>query len=89
MVKRLLVRAGIGLALAAVARVGIQKLLDSNQEDDHTYLNPRWDEAPSVDADKDEDEVGLTQLDSIYRAEWQANGFPQTHAEAERKALEE
>ncbi|KGI85553.1 MULTISPECIES: hypothetical protein [Exiguobacterium] len=87
MVKRLLVRAGIGLALAAVARVGIQKLLEANREDDHTYLNPRWDETPSVDADKDADEVGLTQLDSIYRAEWQANAYPRS--EAERKALEE
>ncbi|TCI30743.1 hypothetical protein EVJ33_05470 [Exiguobacterium sp. SL-10] len=87
MVKRLLVRAGIGLALAAVARVGIQKLLGANREEDHTYLEPRWDETPSVDADKDMDEVGLTQLDSIYRAEWQANTYPRS--EAERRALEE
>lgn len=87
MVKRLLVRAGIGLALAAVARIGIQKLMDANREDDHTYLNPRWDETPSVEADKDMGEVGLTQLDSIYRAEWQADAYPRS--EAERKALEE
>ncbi|TCI39795.1 MULTISPECIES: hypothetical protein [unclassified Exiguobacterium] len=88
MVKRLLVRAGIGLALAAVARVGIQKLLDDRaRKEDHTYLEPKWDETPSVDADKDDDEVGLTQLDSIYRAEWQANTYPRS--EAERKALEE
>ncbi|WP_047375757.1 hypothetical protein [Exiguobacterium sp. ZOR0005] len=87
MVKRMLVRAGIGLALAAVARVGIKKFLDDRETIDHSYLEPKWDETPSVDADKDEDEVGLTQLDSIYRAEWQANAYPRS--EAERKALEE
>ncbi|MCC5891220.1 hypothetical protein [Exiguobacterium sp.] len=87
MVKRMLVRAGIGLALAAVARVGIKKFLDDRDAKDHSYLDPKWDEAPSVDADKDEEEVGLTQLDSIYRAEWQANAYPRS--EAERKALEE
>ncbi|MCT4782322.1 MULTISPECIES: hypothetical protein [Exiguobacterium] len=87
MVKRLLVRAGIGLALAAVARVGIKKYLDDRAANDHSYLEPKWDETPSVDADKDEDEVGLTQLDSIYRAEWQANAYPRS--EAERKALED
>lgn len=86
MVKRLLVRAGIGLAVAAAVNVGIQKLREARSED-HSYLDPKWDEIPSVDADKDEDEVGLTQLDSIYRAEWQANAYPRS--EAERKALEE
>jgi hypothetical protein len=39
------------------------------------------DERESVDADQDEAEQGLTQLDSSHRAEWQANGYPQTHAE--------
>ncbi|MGI1806515.1 hypothetical protein ACRPK8_12375 [Exiguobacterium sp. TDN 0502] len=44
---------------------------------------------PSVDAKQDPQEVGLTQLDSIQRADWQANGFPQTHAELERLEQEE
>ncbi|WP_214823827.1 hypothetical protein [Exiguobacterium algae] len=88
MVKRLLVRAGIGLAIAAVTGAGIQKIrADRKREEDHSYLDPKWDEVSSVDADKDTDEVGLTQLDSIYRAEWQANAYPRS--EAERKALEE
>ena len=88
MVKRLLVRAGIGLEVAAAVKMGIQKLQENRaREEDHSYLDPKWDEVPSVDSDKDEDEVGLTQLDSIYRAEWQANAYPRS--EAERKALEE
>lgn len=88
MVKKLLVRAGIGLALAAAAGAGIQKMKeDRKRKEDHSYLDQKWDEVSSVDADKDEDEVGLTQLDSIYRAEWQANAYPRSAAE--RKALEE
>nr|WP_251137065.1 hypothetical protein [Exiguobacterium sp. s193] len=42
------------------------------------------DRRPSVDQPHDEAEVGLTQLDSIQRSDWQANGFPQTHAELEQ-----
>lgn len=37
------------------------------------------DREESVNAKYDEAEIGLTQLDAAYRAEWQANGFPQTH----------
>ncbi|MDM5340198.1 hypothetical protein QUF84_23640 [Fictibacillus enclensis] len=43
----------------------------------------RVDRMESVDANKDPEEKGLTQLDSTYRSEWQANGFPQTHMEWE------
>jgi hypothetical protein len=39
------------------------------------------DRMESVDADKVPEEKGLTQLDSTYRSEWIANGFPQTHKE--------
>lgn len=41
----------------------------------------RVDEMESVDADKEASEKGLSQLDSTYRDEWVANGFPQTHEE--------
>ncbi|MDN4524221.1 hypothetical protein [Fictibacillus fluitans] len=41
------------------------------------------DKMESVDANKDPEEKGLTQLDSTYRSEWQANGFPQTHLDME------
>lgn len=42
------------------------------------------DKKESVKAKYDPAEVGLTQLDSAYRSEWQANAFPQTHREMER-----
>ncbi|WP_215145980.1 hypothetical protein [Exiguobacterium qingdaonense] len=88
MVKRLLVRAGIGLAVAAAVKIGIQMIEEERaRKRDRSYLDPKWDEVPSVDSDKDESEVGLTQLDSIYRSEWQANAYPRS--DAERKALEE
>jgi hypothetical protein len=41
------------------------------------------DKIESPDAVKDPAYQGLTQLDAQYRDEWQANGFPQTHAELE------
>ena len=47
------------------------------------------DKMESVDADKDPAEKGLTQLDHTYRAEWMANGFPQTHREMEELEKEE
>lgn len=37
------------------------------------------DREESVNAPYDDAEIGLTKLDSAYRSEWQANGFPQTH----------
>jgi hypothetical protein len=57
-------------------------------EDHDMRNNVTADHEESVNADTDEAEVGLTQLDSAYRSEWQANGFPQTHkamAELESK----
>ncbi|HSJ37069.1 MAG TPA: hypothetical protein VK945_02525 [Planococcus sp. (in: firmicutes)] len=39
------------------------------------------DREESVNAKYDDAEKGLTQLDSAYRSEWQANAFPQTHRE--------
>lgn len=44
------------------------------------YLS-HLDREESQDADKDTDEVGLTKLDSMYRSEWQANGFPRSQQE--------
>lgn len=57
-------------------------------EDNDMRNSVEVDHEESVNADTDEAEVGLTQLDSAYRSEWQANGFPQTHkamAELENK----
>ncbi|WP_236015385.1 hypothetical protein [Planococcus soli] len=57
-------------------------------EDNDMRNSTEVDREESVNADTDEAEIGLTQLDSAYRSEWQANGFPQTHkamAELESK----
>lgn len=57
-------------------------------EDNDMRNSVEVDHEESVNADTDEAEIGLTQLDSAYRSEWQANGFPQTHkamAELESK----
>ncbi len=68
--------AGTGVILA-------KKIADSKKERPlENYLN-LLDKRESQDADKDIDEVGLTQLDSIYRADWQANGFPRSQKELE------
>ncbi|MGH2319100.1 hypothetical protein ACRC6Q_15140 [Planococcus sp. SE5232] len=58
-------------------------------EDNDMRNSVTVDQEESVNADMDEAEIGLTQLDSAYRSEWQANGFPQTHkAMKELKELE-
>ncbi|KKK36742.1 hypothetical protein WQ57_17825 [Mesobacillus campisalis] len=56
-------------------------------EDTDMRNSEKIDQVESVEADQDPAEKGLTLLDSAYRAEWQANGFPQTHKEM--KELEE
>lgn len=71
----------LGVAGAALVAPKVAAFLTQGRDDD-TWS--KMDRMESVDADKDEAEAGLTQLDSNYRAEWQANGFPQTHAERER-----
>lgn len=52
-------------------------------EDNDMRNSVTVDREESVNAQYDEAEKGLTQLDSAYRSEWQANGFPQTHRELE------
>ncbi|PLS16114.1 hypothetical protein CVD28_18920 [Bacillus sp. M6-12] len=46
--------------------------------------NTKLDEMESVDADKDPREKGLTQYDSVLKADWVANGFPQTNQELKK-----
>ena len=71
----------IGIAGAVLIAPKVAALLSLDEEED-TWR--KMDKMESVDADEDEVEKGLTQLDSSHRADWQANGFPQTHAERER-----
>ena len=68
--------------------------MTTNQPKDDKFLkdsdwkhSEKVDKEESVDAKKTDAEKGLTKLDSAYRAEWQANGFPQTRKEM--KELEE
>ncbi|OGX78555.1 hypothetical protein A6395_11790 [Exiguobacterium sp. SH31] len=79
--KKVLMGIVLGVAGAALVAPKVAALLTQDQ-DDNTWS--KMDKMESVDSDKDEAEAGLTQLDSNNRAEWQANGFPQTHAERER-----
>ncbi|WP_232787139.1 MULTISPECIES: hypothetical protein [unclassified Planococcus (in: firmicutes)] len=53
-------------------------------EDSDMHNSYEIDHEESVNAPYDHAEQGLTQLDSAYRSEWQANAFPQT-----KKQLEE
>lgn len=55
-------------------------------EDTDMRNSEKIDQMESVDAGIDPAERGLTMLDSAMRAEWQANGFPQTHMEMEELA---
>ncbi|WP_029333386.1 hypothetical protein [Exiguobacterium oxidotolerans] len=75
--KRFLFGAGV---LAGTGLV--MKKMKSRRPPSHLkeYLD-HLDQDESQDADKDEDEVGLTKLDSMYRSEWQANGFPRSQQE--------
>ncbi|MCJ1909576.1 hypothetical protein [Planococcus ruber] len=82
----------IGSALAAAAGIFVFKAYQEKnsvkvQEDSDMRNSVEVDRRESVEADLDPAEKGLTQLDSAYRDEWQANGFPQTHREM--KELEE
>ncbi|WP_223700468.1 hypothetical protein [Sutcliffiella deserti] len=79
---------------AAGSAVLVKEVIKKRQKNKYRVLedtdmrnSKKIDRMESVDASKDEKEKGLTQLDSAYRAEWVANGFPQTHKKM--KELEE
>lgn len=82
----------IGSALTAASGIFVYKAYQkkntvSVKEDTDMRNSTKVDERESVEALEDSAEQGLTQLDSAYRDEWQANAFPQTHKEM--KELEE
>ena len=52
-------------------------------EDTDMRNSKKIDREESVNAKVDPEEKGLTKLDSAYRAEWVANGFPQTRDQEE------
>ncbi|KIL49338.1 hypothetical protein [Jeotgalibacillus soli] len=58
-------------------------------EDTDMRNSEKVDQEESVNAAQEAEEAGLTKLDSAYRADWQANGFPQTHQEMEELEKEE
>ena len=57
-------------------------------EDTDMRNSKKIDREESVNAETDPEEKGLTQLDSAYRAEWVANGFPQTRDKEELEGYE-
>lgn len=57
-------------------------------EDTDMRNSKKIDHEESVNAETDPEEKGLTQLDSAYRAEWVANGFPQTRDQEELEGYE-
>ncbi|ANU14979.1 hypothetical protein B481_2896 [Planococcus halocryophilus Or1] len=76
----------IGSALAAASGIFVYRAYQEKntvrvEPDIDMYNSAEIDKRESVDALDDSAEQGLSQLDSIYRDEWQANGFPQTHKE--------
>lgn len=78
--KRHLFGAGV---IAGASLLLFRKREQSTQTDALRDYLAHLDQDPSPDAAKDPDEVGLTKLDSIYRSEWQANGFPRSRTELE------
>jgi DNA replication protein DnaD len=85
--KNVLMGSLVSAGSAAIATAIYKKRKKANfpvDEDIDTKhdLRADWEESPN--ADYEEEEIGLTKLDSTYRQEWQANGFPMTHAEMER-----
>ncbi|QHJ69393.1 hypothetical protein [Planococcus halotolerans] len=74
---------------AAVAGIFVYKSYQEKtkqealEKDVDMHNSQEIDKRESVEADEDDAEKGLTQLDSAYRDEWQANAFPQTHREME------
>lgn len=78
---------GVVLAGSAVWAAAAYKKRQKELEKDRENPNRKLHQIESADADKDPEEKDLTQLDSVQKSEWVANGFPQTHAE--RRALEE
>lgn len=78
--KRYLFGAGV---IAGASLLLFRKREQSTQTDVLRDYLAHLDQDPSPDAAKDPDEVGLTKLDSIYRSEWQANGFPRSRTELE------
>lgn len=76
-------------AFAAVAGIFVYKAYQEKAKkealakDTDMHNSTEVDKRESVEADVDSAEKGLTQLDSAYRDEWQANAFPQTHREME------
>ncbi|MDQ0429734.1 hypothetical protein QOZ98_002562 [Planomicrobium stackebrandtii] len=76
----------IGSSLAAASAIFVFKAYQAKNtvsvvEDTDMRNSSKVDERESVSVLEDSTEQGLSQLDSAYREEWQANAFPQTHKE--------
>jgi len=82
-------------AIAAIAGIFVYKSYQEKvkqealEKDVDMHNSKKIDQRESVEADVDSAEKGLTQLDSAYRDEWQANAFPQTHRELDEMEKDE
>ncbi|MGD6801828.1 hypothetical protein FZC79_15555 [Rossellomorea vietnamensis] len=91
MAKNLIMGSLVSAGSAALATAMYKKRKKNNfsvYPDTDMRDSIKIDVQESVNADMEDAEKGLTKLDSAYRSEWQANGFPQTHAEMERLEAE-
>jgi hypothetical protein len=87
MMKNVLMGSLVSAGSAALATTIYKRRKKANfpvDEDIDTKHDLKADFEESPNADYEEEEIGLTKLDSTYRSEWQANGFPMTHAEMDR-----
>ncbi|PPA70989.1 hypothetical protein [Jeotgalibacillus proteolyticus] len=81
---------------AAAAVAGYQIKKKKGKAEDMEFLevtdmrnSKKVDIQESPDAEDVKEAQGLTKLDEAFRDEWQANGFPQTHAEQRELEKEE
>ncbi|PSL41381.1 hypothetical protein B0H99_10264 [Planomicrobium soli] len=75
-----------------IAATGIYLLLKNIKEQKNTYWiykdhdirnGENVDKKESPNAEYDNAEIGLSELDATYRAEWTSMGYPLTHRELE------
>ncbi|MGF2616166.1 hypothetical protein FZC84_00115 [Rossellomorea vietnamensis] len=91
MAKNIIMGSLVSAGSAALATAMYKKRKKDNfpvYQDTDMRDSIKIDVQESVNADVEDAEKGLTKLDSAFRSEWQANGFPQTHAELERLEAE-
>ncbi|TWT25119.1 hypothetical protein [Planomicrobium sp. CPCC 101110] len=82
----------LNILYAGIAATSIYLLLQNYKKQKNTYWiykdhdirnSAEVDRRESPNAAYDDAEIGLTELDAAYRAEWTSMGYPLTHRELE------